>query len=414
MKKRRRRTYGTGSIVQRGRVWTLRFYENGRRRTRSYATRELAERVLAKILGQIAVDEAGLPPDPKGIPTLADLFKPWIAAREHSRRSWRDDRSRWNAHVGPAFGRMRPAEVTADAIGTFVDDKLREGLASTSVGHLVRLLSTFMSDVVEDRRNGIAINPVKTVRKATKQKYRTRKVQTSFLEKLDDVRRVFLALPEPYSVMFAVGAMCGLRTGEVLGLAWETVDLERRRIRIIQQVNDARLTELKDSDPRSVPIPDDLAPILKDWKLRTGGRGLLFTPKHPTRGGRPDLPGKHASEFIRPNTLNARLRKAIEKCPGVPSMGWKNATRTTFGSQFVLAGGSIEQLQLLLGHEDVKTTMRYARHKVDLFPEATYSRVRVDFTRPAGQNVVSIAPRASIGRGLGSEHVDEKRRIQVS
>jgi integrase len=414
-KTRKRRTHGTGSISQRGTKWLIRFSEaNGQRRARSFAKREWAEDVLKRSVWGVARDRTDLKRDPKDIPTLEELFEPWIAAREHSHRSWKDDRHRWRKHVSAAFGHLRPAEVAADTIGVFVDAKLKEGLVSTTVGHCVRMLSTFMSDVVEDPNNGIAINPVRTVRKATKKKYRVRKVQTPFLEKLDDIRRIYLALSEPYNVMFALGAMCGLRTGEVLGVDWETIDLERRRIRVVQQVNDARITPLKDSDPRSVPIPDDLMPILTAWKLHTGGHGLLFKPKHPTRGGRPDLPGKRAPEFIRPNTLNARLRKAIEGCPGVPPMGWKSATRTTFGSQFILGGGSIEQLQLLLGHEDVKTTMVYARHKVDLFPEASYSRVRVDFSKPSGQKVIPMASGAEIGIKSGSDGESIDDEITVS
>jgi|SRR5450432_1625983 len=325
-RKPKRRTHGSGSIVQRGASWLVRFREGGKRKVKSFTTRELAERTLAKIMGQIAVQEAGLPPDPKGIPQLAALFTPWIAKREHTHRSWRDDRSRWNAHIGPAFGALRPVEVTPDAIGAFVDAKLAAGVSSTTVGHCVRILSTFMSDLGEDPRNGCQINPVRMVRKAVKKKFRVRKHDAPFIEKLGDIRRVYLALTEPYNVMFAAGVMLGLRTSEMIGLDWSHVDLTARRVRVTQQVQDGELVPLKDEDPRSVPIQDDLLPILTSWKLRTGGAGLLFTPKHPARGGRPDL-GRPA-RFVRDNTMNAQLRKAFAKL-GLAPMGWRNATRTT-------------------------------------------------------------------------------------
>lgn len=400
-KKRKRRTYGTGSISQRGARWMVRFQEvDGRRRTRSFGTRELAEKVLAKVLGQVALDQAGLPPDARDVPTLSDLFAPWIAAREHTHRSWRDDRSRWNTHVGVFFGKMRPAEVTADEIGRFVDTKLAAGLSSTTVGHLVRLLSTFLSDLAEDPSNGMAINPVRTVRKATRKKYRTAKFDAPFVEKLDDVRRLYLALPEPYNVMYACGVMLGLRTAEVIGLDWQHVDLPGRRVRVTQQVQDSTIGPLKDEDPRTVPVQDALVPILTAWKVRTGGRGLLFTPKHPTRGGRPEL--KRLPQFIRPNTMNLQLRRAFVRCDLVP-MGWRHATRTTFGSQHVMAGGSLEELRLLLGHEDQKTTQRYAKLRVDLFPAAAYSRVRVDFTEQTGQRPISMVRKTPIGSTLGSD-----------
>lgn len=412
-KKRKRRTYGTGSITQRGNVWTIRFREaNGRRRTRSFATRELAERVLQKILGQIAVEEAGLPPDVRNIPTLTELFQPWIEARQHTHRSWRDDRSRWKAHVGPWFGTMRPGEVTADEISKFVDTKVASGtLSSTSVGHLVRLLSTFMADAVEDPANGLTINPVRTVRKATRKKYRTAKYDAPFIERREDIRRVFLALPEPYNVMFACGVMLGLRTAEVIGIDWQHIDLAARRVRVTQQIQDGRITPLKDGDPRSVPVQDDLLPILTAWKVQTGGRGLLFTPKCPTRGGRPDLGRPPA--FIRQHTVNLQLRRALAAC-NLPSIGWRHATRTTFGSHHVLAGGSLEELRLLLGHEDQKTTQRYAKLRVDLFPAMAYSRVRVDFSQPEGSKVLPMVRLEEIGRELGSDEGESRDRKVVS
>ena len=44
----------------------------------------------------------------------------------------------------------------------------------------------------------------------------------------------------------------------------------------------------------------------------------------------------------------------------LPALTWYQATRHTFASQFVLAGGSIEKLSKLMGHSRVTTTERYA------------------------------------------------------
>jgi integrase len=45
---------------------------------------------------------------------------------------------------------------------------------------------------------------------------------------------VWLALPSPVNVAFAVGALAGLRTGEVLGPTWENIDLDARRMMVRQ------------------------------------------------------------------------------------------------------------------------------------------------------------------------------------
>jgi site-specific recombinase XerD len=43
-----------------------------------------------------------------------------------------------------------------------------------------------------------------------------------------------------------------------------------------------------------------------------------------------------------------------------PGLGWYEATRHTFASQWVMAGRSLEELKEILGHYSVVVTERYA------------------------------------------------------
>src|SRR5262245_12706449 len=151
---------------------------------------------------------------------------------------------------------------------------------------------------------------------------------TPFIERLDDVKRLYLALPEPMNVAFAVGVFAGLRTAEVLGLDWKDVNLAGGRIHVRRQVNDGRLAVLKDDESRIVPVLKPLAPILSWWELRSGGEGLLFKPTCPTRGGR----AGRAPSFMRPHTLHRHLAKALATC-GLSTLTWYQATRHTFAGQ---------------------------------------------------------------------------------
>jgi Site-specific recombinase XerD len=329
-----------------------------------------------------------LPPDPTEAPTLSELADPWLEDRQKNRRSGGDDCSRWRTHLGPAFGKMRPAEVGTLAIRQFVETKLAKGLAPGTVGNCVRLLSVFFGHIME--LGHATTNPVaglpRNARKLYRSDYDTR--STPFLHTLADVRRVFLALPEPVNVAFACGAFAGLRTGEVLGLSWEDIDLATRRIHVHQQMQDGRLGPLKNDKPRIVMLQDSLAPILTAWKLKTGGEGLLFRPTVADRGGRPDL--GTAPGFMRPSTLIRHLREALKAC-GLPSLTWYHATRHTFASLFVMGGGSLEMLRTLMGHASVTTTERYSHMKLDLFPEASFHAMDVDLSTPAG-DVVALTP----------------------
>jgi integrase len=157
---------------------------------------------------------------------------------------------------------MKPHEVDPAKIRAFVEQKLASGLKPATVNRCMGVLSTFFEDFKEQKH--VAANPMtglpRSTRRLTRSDYDTR--ATPFLQATNDIRRVFLALPEPFNVAFAVGALAGLRVGETLGLSWQDIDFQGGRLHIHQQMQDGRLCGLKDDEPRIVPLLTSLAPIL--------------------------------------------------------------------------------------------------------------------------------------------------------
>ncbi len=374
-RKARKRAHRQGTVYQRGpRNWGVSWRERGRRRySGGYETRELAEQVRAKIVSDIAAGRAGLPEESKDVPILAALAEDWLDRRAKTHRAAKTDRYRWKNHLRAHFGQRRPGDVDVALLRSFVETKLSAGLSATTVGHCVRLLSSLFTDLVE--RELAPGNPIRALPRSVRRLYRSKHDPTSmrFLERLEDVRRVYQALPEPINVAFAVGAFGGLRTGEVLGLQWCDIDLGQRRIHARQQVQDGELVSLKDDDGRVVPVLDTLAPILAEWKERSGGEGQLFRPRVQGRGGRPGSP----PTFIRPHTLYRHLKKVLVACK-LPCLTWYCCTRHTFASLWVLGGGSIEKLSKIMGHSSIVVTERYAHLRPDLFPDSDYAHLRID------------------------------------
>ncbi len=175
-KRRNRRQKGSGQLLfkKAGRKkagrWSIRWRENGRYRFKGgIPDRETAERALKKVLGEIAQNRAGLPPDPRGLPTLSELADAWLDRRDHTHRGAVDDRCRWKVHLRPAFGGLRASEVDAACIRKFVEDRLRAGLNPATVQRCVRTLSTFYSDLCErPRETGAVSNPVRTLPRSTR------------------------------------------------------------------------------------------------------------------------------------------------------------------------------------------------------------------------------------------------------
>jgi integrase len=386
-RKKRKRPSGQGSVFQRRGNWWIGWREGGRRRWAKFPDEETARRVLAKILSDAAAGRAGLPAEVGPVPTLAELAADWLKRRDATHRSADKDAGRWRLHLAPRLGTLRPDEVGPALLREIIEAKLAEGLSSSTCRLLMRLVSTFYSDLVE---RGLATqNPAKALPRATRRLIRPAHDPrtTPFVEKLEDVRRIYLALPEPLNLAYAIGSMGGLRTGEILALRWEHVDLATRRIHVRESIGGP----LKDNDSRMVPIADSLLPLLRAWHLRSGGKGNVVPPM---RGG--------TRKHLDPHTVGKEFKKALAKLASagaaLPALSWYQATRHTFASQWVLAGGAIEKLREVMGHCSVVVTERYAHLRTDLFTSADLGRVAVDFAAPTGK----ILPLPSTGADSGT------------
>jgi integrase len=141
---------------------------------------------------------------------------------------------------------------------------------------------------------------------------------------------------------------------------------------------------LKDKDSRVVPILDPMLPILTEWKLKTGGEGLVIPP---LRCDGKKIDKATPGNFLRPVVKALGLAR--------PGLGWYQATRHTFASQWVMAGGSIEKLKEILGHYSVVMTEKYAHLRPELFTPKDMAVIDLDL---AAGEAVPVQLGQSLGR----------------
>ncbi len=356
----KRRRWGGGSVYQEPNGnWAIKWRnaDGDRPYKGGFRSRLEADRVLASILGAKADGRAGIAPDPSAFPTLQEQFDIWIERRKKTHAAWNDDRSRWNCHLKKHVAHLRPAQVTPAVIRQVVEDRRSAGLSKQTCQHVVRLLSTFYTDLCErPKETGVSSNPVKALPKSTRKLVKPdhNPATTPYLKSDAVIAEVYAALEDPVRTAFAIGVLSGLRPGEIRGLEWKHIDFDRKMILVRQQVVDSKLCPPKDGDPRDVPIFDDLMPELLRFRHQTGGEGFLFAPKQPGRKA-----GKNGtrSRFMRPNTLNDALDLVLGKTK--LEMTWYEATKHTFASHFLINGGSIERLAVILGHSTSEVTKVY-------------------------------------------------------
>ena len=154
---------------------------------------------------------------------------------------------------------------------------------------------------------------------------------------------------DPYAAGYRLGVECGMRLGEIVGLSKSDVDLERCAIHIHRQwvVKKMDYDAPKHNKVRTIGFdPDsDLRELLKDAIEASPHPEMIFVDDDGKRVRNDKLAGRYFQNWI---TLL-----------GLPRIAFHD-TRHTFASWFMIRGGDIWELMELLGHSNVKTTMRYA------------------------------------------------------
>ena len=134
----------------------------------------------------------------------------------------------------------------------------------------------------------------------------------------------------------------GLRKGELLSLEWPSVDLSERTITVEGE-------GAKSFQTRTVPLSKSAHRTLREWWMQQGQpkTGLVFT----IDGGRIDrLDKAYHGVLVKAgiDRVNAKGQR----------LNW-HSLRHTFGTLAGAAGVDIVTLKDLMGHADIKTTMRY-------------------------------------------------------
>ena len=400
-KKRRRRTRGEGSVYQqKGRLsWLFLWCVVGVfRYQHGLHSRELGLAALTRIHGEIIQGRVGLPSAVKDVKTLDQHARPWLDARQNTHRAAYDDRNRWDNHLAPTLGKLKPDQVDVEVLKKFIATKAKT-LSKATVNLLVRLLSSLYSDLVEDGK--AKINPTRLLSKKTRAKSLKSghdPKKTPYLGSLEDVQKVIAALaPFPsIATAYAIGALAGLRTGEIRALRWSDVDLKTGNILVQRQVERRRGKDptswsadgtqpTKDDDGRVVPIMGQLGSILAAAKLATGGKGLVCPPLRYHEGA-------HLSD----RTMSSELSKVLKGLElEKDGLGWYEATRHTFASLYVKAGGTMEDLQRMMGHSTLLVTMRYAHLRPDHYSKAARGRFDTDTGPQANHKLTTAKPSAS-------------------
>lgn len=190
-----------------------------------------------------------------------EVARRWLASRVVDPSSAIKYESALRLHVAPLFGRRQLRTIKPSEIAAWVADlDARFGASTARTAYLV--LHGTLDLAVDDE--SIKKNPAKA---------RVVKVPASKGGKVvawsdDVVLRIAEGHPPEYKPIASVGAACGLRQGELFGLAEEDIDFQAMVIHVRRQVKKLGREFVfalpKNDTERTVPMSDGTALILKE------------------------------------------------------------------------------------------------------------------------------------------------------
>ncbi|MBB5735900.1 integrase [Xanthomonas arboricola] len=145
--------------------------------------------------------------------------------------------------------------------------------------------------------------------------------------------------------MVLVAMNTGLRRGELFGLTWHDVNLAAQRLTVTAK-------SAKSGKVRHIPLNHEAHAVLARWQAQGAASGLVF-------------PNSAGGRFDNIQTSWERLTEAAK----LEAFRFHDL-RHDFASQLVMAGVDLNTVRELLGHADIKMTLRYAHLAPDKLAEA--------------------------------------------
>ncbi len=180
---------------------------------------------------------------------------------------------------------------------------------------------------------------------------------------LEEIKQFLNAVKnEPLYLLYLFTALYGLRRSEVLGIKWDSIDINAKRLTI--QHTRTRCNEIIEKDKtktksslRSFPLSDDVVNLIVKLKLQENRNKKLFGKDYVSNNyvfkwenGRP----------YDPDYITHKFSKTLKK------YGFKHISfhglRHSCGSLLNEQGFTLKDIQEWLGHADIQTTANIYLH----------------------------------------------------
>lgn len=229
---------------------------------------------------------------------------------------------------GGKFGHTKLIQIDQRAIDDWSVNRIKKNIKKSTVNRDLTDLIAALNKAVKWEL--MPYNPLKGLTKFKEDSLNVRYL----LEDEEKALRSVLNSKSEYSYLrplILTALNTGMRKGELLSLTWSNVNLNEKRLTILDRKNNKTLY---------MPINSEVTQVLEEWRNYSKGDYVFHNS------------GKRLISI-------KRAFKTALKQAGIKNFRFHDL-RHTFASKLVMMGVDLNTVRELLGHADITTTLRYA------------------------------------------------------
>jgi integrase len=306
-RKKRKRSWGSGTIQERGRGLIIRWRENEiaadgstRIRHRCEAVGDISVTAAADILRD-RLAKVRQPTSARV--TFKEFATTWkaLVVPKYPKHSTRKHHAEiLDGKLMPFFGTLWLDEITGEHVQQFISSMEAKNYAPHSIHHYHAVLSAVFATAVIWKK--VETNPASLAKLPVLRPVRSQHVLT-----YEEARALLEGLPARPRIAVALALMTGIRRGELFALRWKHFARENERITIVEAVYDHQIDTPKTlKSVRTIPLPQQAIVMLDQWKAKS----KRTKPEDFILAGRRGVSGDHARmlrDHVKPACIASKI-----------------------------------------------------------------------------------------------------------
>jgi integrase len=366
-------------IAKRRGRYVIDFYDqNGKRRWKTLkanTTKTKAKEELRAI--EDAIDKGFFLPKSK-VSSFSEVAKEWLKYKKSKVRetTWEVIEGMLRNHFDD-LNKQKITRITTATIEKYITAMQEKGVHILTLRKILVTLGQIMDYAVRHRH--IGHNPYREAEKPKDQRTQEKEIRVltpseirAFLDAVDD---------QKYKTLFLTAILTGARQGELLGLKWEDLDLEKKQVYIQRTFNNGRFfpTKTKGSK-RKIDLSPTLLTELKKWKLACPKTNefLKLDLMFPNDAGGP---------INKNNLINRKFDPALKKA-GIERIRFHDI-RHSYASLMIEQGENIKYIQTQLGHSSPTVTLNVYAHLMKKTNQEAVMRLEKTIFEEDGSKMVA-------------------------